>query len=80
LDLAYDFAYDADYDDAYLAGGIDITKAITINGNGKTISGSDSARVFYVTETGDLTLNGVTITHANANAKSGGAIINDKVL
>ncbi len=53
-----------------------ITSPITLEGNGHTIDGANSARVLYVGNNGDLTLNNATITGGNAN--NGGGVYNYK--
>jgi len=64
-----------------------ITTPITINGNGATIirdSGAPDFRIFYITETGSLTINDLTLQNGIADEpgsafpSSGGAIYVDK--
>jgi len=72
LELTYDFAYDAAYDGAKFPNGVLISKDLTINGNGCTICGNDSVRIFNVANGVDLTLNNLTLCHGKADM--GGAI------
>ena len=54
-----------------------ITSAITINGNGRTISGNDSYQIFYVRfGGGSLTINNLTLTNGfeGVDGGQGGAI------
>jgi hypothetical protein len=54
----------------------EITTRITINGSRTTIAGNDSTfRVFMVASTGNLTLQGLTLTGGSTSAL-GGAIFN----
>ena len=71
LDLAYNFTYNADIDGVNFINGVLIDKAITVNGNGYTISGSDAARIFNVIG-GSLTLNNASLI--NASADNGAAV------
>ena len=50
-----------DNDSAYITG-IPINTTITINGNGYTIDGNNTARIFKVTDNGNLTLINLTLT------------------
>lgn len=52
--------------------GIDITKDTTINGNGFTINGNNSAKIFNVASGVTLTLKNIKLI--NANSTTGGAI------
>ena len=63
LVLPYDFAYNAEFDNVNLTKGVVINKAITIDGNGTTISGNDAARIFFV--------NASTVTIKNATFTKG---------
>lgn len=73
LDLEYDFTYTPELgDDAYV-NGVVISNALTINGNGYTISGSNAARIFRITAA--TTLNNVTIADGYYTASYGGAAI-----
>ena len=71
LVLPYDFAYNAEFD-SDLVDGVVINKEIFIDGNGYTISGSDSARIFSLNDDATLTLD--TMTLKNGNADLGGAL------
>ena len=71
LVLPYDFIYTEEIDGENFPNGVVIDKAITIDGNGTTISGNNSYRIFDVT-TGILTLGNVTLT--DGNASNGGAV------
>lgn len=61
LDLEYNFTYDPEEDGDSFKYGISITKDITINGHGFTISGKNSARMFTITGYGyeKVTLNNI---------------------
>ena len=50
-----------------------VTSRLTIEGNGHTISGSGQFRVFDV-QSGQLTINDLTLTRGNARSDGGGAI------
>ena len=67
LDLPYDFAYIESYDGNNFPDGVVIASDLTINGNGKTISGNDLNRIFKVAEGVTLTLNNVTICDGAAS-------------
>ncbi len=61
----------------------DITSNLTVNGNNATItrnSGSPTFRIFRVAATGNLTLNNLTISGADAGASTGGGVYNLGVL
>ncbi len=54
-----------------------VTSTITVQGNGYTIDGADSHHMFFVTGSGNLTINNITLTQSQANSRSnnyGGAI------
>ena len=75
ITLDHDIVYNEAFDGDALKAGIVVDKAVTIVGaEGVEISGNNLARVFYVTETGDLTLKDTTIT--NGKASAGAAIYN----
>ncbi len=57
------------------AGGIVISKSMTIDGNGHTIDGKSKTRIFKVASGKTLTLKNVNIVNA-ASSDSGGAILN----
>ena len=61
------------YDESFSKNGINITKAITINGNGFTINGLDKARIFNINASENIVLN--NITFINGKSDLGGAII-----
>ena len=54
-------------------GGIGISKAITIDGNGYTIDGKNSARIFYIAANG-VTLKNINFVNGNGGGQSGGAV------
>ena len=68
-------SYDYDSTDSAYITGINITKAIEIEGNGYTIDGNHTARIFNVTA-GDVVLKNINFVNANATLNSGGAIYN----
>ena len=52
-----------------------ITSPITLNGSGSTIAGNDSTfRILQVSSTGNLTVQGVTITGGNTTGMGGGIL------
>ena len=73
LNLPYNFTYNLEEDGDNFPNGVIINKTITINGNGYTISGNNSKRVFYVDQT-ELSIKLNNITFINGNATDGGAI------
>ena len=76
LVLPYDFAFDEEYDIANnpnFYNGVVINQSIQIGGNGRTISGSDKARIFYVNEGVNLGLSDVTLAHGSV-ADKGAAV------
>ena len=70
LELPYDFTYDLAFDGTNFPNGVVIDKAITIDGKGHTINGSNSNSIFNVTAS--TTLN--NITFANADGAKFGAV------
>ena len=44
----------------------EIDKRITVEGNGHTISGDDTYRIFFVAQSGDLTIRNLTVTNGRA--------------
>jgi predicted outer membrane repeat protein len=72
LELPYDFAYVAAVDGDRFPEGVVINELITIDGQGRTISGSNSNRIFRVTA--DTTLKNVSLVDGNA-VEYGGAIM-----
>ena len=60
LDLVKDYTFDAEID-AGLETGIVIDKTLTVNGHGFKINGTDLAKLFSITSTGDLTLKDVIL-------------------
>ena len=68
-----DLANNYTYDDSFSKNGINITKAITINGNGFTINGLDKSRIFNIDASNHIVLN--NITFINGKSDLGGAII-----
>ena len=53
-----------------------VTSDMTLNGNGHFVSGSNAVRVFYVSNSGNLTLNLITVQNGHAES-AGGGIYND---
>ena len=53
-----------------------ITSEITLEGGGFFVSGNDARRVFYVANTGDLTINQITVQNGFTSSSSGGGIYN----
>ena len=70
IELAYNYVYDNDID----SGSININKAVTINGNGHTLDGSNQVRIIYVSANGVVFNN---LTFINGNVYDGGAIHTD---
>ena len=62
LDLTYDFIYTEGIDD----GSVEIEEDIIINGNGHTISGSDSVRILNILWADEVTLNNITFIEGSA--------------
>ena len=79
IELDGDYSYIGEFDEG-LENGIVIDKAVTINGNDYVISGSDTARVFNVLSTGELTLTDVTIANGNAADGAGVYVASDSKL
>jgi len=73
LNLPYNFTYNLEADGDNFPNGVILNKTITINGNGYSISGNNSKRVFYVDQT-ELSIKLNNITFINGNATDGGAI------
>lgn len=71
LILDKDYKFNPNYDIDFVTG-INVTNTVIIEGNGHSISGADSARIFNITEGSSLTLSNMTITDGNADI--GGAI------
>jgi hypothetical protein len=72
-------------DDTAAAGDLDITSAVTINGNGATVDANDIDRAFHVLPGGSLTLNDVNIVDGLADdggelGNSGGGILTQGAL
>ena len=63
INLESDYAYTED--DAALVGGILITRSVTINGNGHTIDGAHSTRIFYI-NANDVIINNLNFKNGNA--------------
>ncbi len=72
LNLPYNFTYNLGVDADKFPNGVILNKAITINGNGFTISGNNSKRIFILEKEVKINLN--DITFANGNATEGGAV------
>src|SRR5262249_5611924 len=53
------------------AGALSVSSTITINGNGATIDGASSSRVFVVAATGNLTLTNLTVTRGRNTIGAG---------
>jgi hypothetical protein len=54
----------------------DISSPISIEGNGSTITGNTTFRIFLVERLGELTINDLDLTNGNAATGGGGAILN----
>ncbi len=61
LTLTHDYIYD-NRTDTNLKTGIPINKTITINGNGHTINGNNTARIFKITNNAQVTITNITLT------------------
>ena len=70
--LNKNYSFD-DEKDSNFTNGINITKAITIEGNGFTLDGKNSARIFYILSA-NVTLNNIIFINGNAEDGNGGAI------
>ena len=57
-----------------------ITSAINLNGNGYTLDGNTSYRVLEVANTGDLTINNLTISNGLVSNDGGAGILNSGTL
>ena len=73
IDLPYDFAYDAEYDGEEFLNGVTIPYNLYIEGNMRTISGSELARIFYIPEDVSVEINLATFTDGSIK-DNGGAI------
>ncbi|MDO5860807.1 S-layer family protein [Methanobrevibacter sp.] len=77
LNLTKNYVYDT-ANDTVFKNGININKEITINGNGFTIDGSKTARIFNITSNNivlnNLTLINTNILRVNSNDCGGGAL------
>jgi len=73
LILNHSYTYNSIRDKNYI-NGIILNKNITINGNGFTISGNSSSRIFYIESGIKLDLNNMTLT--KGYSEYGGAIYN----
>ncbi len=79
LVLPYNFTYNAEIDGDALKAGVVINKALTVDGNGSTISGADAARIFQL-NANNINITNTTFTNGHANTSSqqfadwGGAI------
>ena len=72
LDLPYNFTFNPEYDDAEVfSNGVLVEKDITIEGNGYTISGNNSNKIFDIYKH-NVVLNNVTLVNGNSNL--GGAL------
>lgn len=76
LDLEYNFTYAGELGDDVYIDGIVISNALTIDGKGYTINGSDAARIFKLDSGASLTLQNITLTNAYSNS-NGGAVYVD---
>ena len=76
LVLPYNFTYTPGIDDIVFVNGVVIDEDISIDGNGFTICGNDSARIFELTNSAVLTLSDVTV--CDGNATNGGAVYVNK--
>ena len=76
LSLEYDFAYSEEFDGENFPEGIVIDQDIIIRGNGFSISGSDSHRIFKVTDGAELSLDNLDIKDGAAE-KGAGVYVDD---
>ncbi len=79
LVLPYNFTYNAEIDGDALKAGVVINKALTVDGNGSTISGADAARIFQLNADNiniknTTFINGYSNTSSTKTADWGGAI------
>ena len=63
--------------DHNLDSGINITKNITINGNGKYIDGSNSARALFIDSYCNVIINNLVFKNGYSNASGGAIFLND---
>ena len=70
ITLDKDYAYNPDFDSAFIEG-IQITRPVTINGNGRTLDGKGKSCIFWV-KSDNVTINNVNFV--NGKAEDGGAI------
>ena len=76
LNLPYNFTYNLGVDADKFPNGVILNKAITINGNGFTISGNNSKRVFKIGDgSAEINVNLNNITFANGNSSDNGGAI-----
>lgn len=73
ISLNKSYTYDSS-ESEYLTG-INITKSIEIEGNGYTIDGNHTARIFNITA-GSVVLKNINFVKGNATSNLGGAIYN----
>lgn len=75
LNLSYGFAYDGDVDSG-IADGIHINKNLVIEGNGNTISGSNSVHMLFIGQNCNVTLNNIAFVDGYC-INNGGAIYSE---
>ncbi len=65
---------DCEYDSGITFEGISIRKQLTINGNGHTINGKDSARAFFI-DANNVVLKNINFINGNSRAHGGGTLL-----
>ena len=65
---------DCEYDSNITFEGIAIKKQLTINGNGHTINGKDSARAFFI-DANNVVLKNINFINGNSRAHGGGTLL-----
>ena len=65
---------DCEYDSGITFEGISIRKQITINGNGHSLNGKDSARAFFI-DADNVVLKNINFINGNSRAHGGGDLL-----
>lgn len=65
---------DCEYDSGITFEGISIKKQLTIDGNGHTINGKDSARAFFI-DANNVVLKNINFINGNSRAHGGGTLL-----